>query len=51
VALGIGNATLGVPLWIAVAHTAGAALLLFALVSLLVRCQFVRSSMIAAPSG
>ncbi|MGH8146816.1 MAG: COX15/CtaA family protein [Rhodanobacteraceae bacterium] len=46
VLLGIGNVTLGLPLWIAVAHTAGAALLLFAVVSLL-----VRSSMIAASSN
>lgn len=48
VLLGIGNVTLGVPLWIAVAHTAGAALLLFAVVGLLVRAQFMRSSVIAA---
>jgi cytochrome c oxidase assembly protein subunit 15 len=45
VALGIGNVTLGLPLWIAVAHTGGAALLLFALVSLLAR------SSLTAPSG
>ena len=45
VALGISNVTLGLPLWIAVAHTGGAALLLFALVGLL-----VRSSVIAASS-
>ncbi|MBS0383195.1 MAG: COX15/CtaA family protein [Proteobacteria bacterium] len=37
VLLGIGNVTLGTPLWIAVAHTGGAALLLFALVTLLAR--------------
>jgi cytochrome c oxidase assembly protein subunit 15 len=37
VALGISNVMLGLPLVIAVAHTGGAALLLFALVSLLVR--------------
>ena len=43
VALGISNVVLGLPLPIAVAHTGGAALLLFALVVLL-----VRSSMIAA---
>jgi cytochrome c oxidase assembly protein subunit 15 len=48
VALGIGNVTLGQPLWIAVAHTGGAALLLFALVGLLVRAQFARSPLIAA---
>ncbi|TAN02720.1 MAG: heme A synthase [Rhodanobacteraceae bacterium] len=48
VALGIGNVTLGLPLWIAVAHTGGAALLLFALVALLARTEFVRSSLIAA---
>jgi cytochrome c oxidase assembly protein subunit 15 len=45
VALGIGNVTLGLPLWIAVAHTGGAALLLFALVGLLAR------SSLTAPSG
>ncbi len=39
VALGIGNVTLGTPLWIAVAHTGGAALLLFVLVALLARTQ------------
>jgi cytochrome c oxidase assembly protein subunit 15 len=48
VALGISNVVLGLPLPIAVAHTGGAALLLFALVGLLVRTQFVRSSLIAA---
>lgn len=48
VLLGIGNVMLGLPLWIAVAHTAGAALLLFAAVGLLVRTQFVRSPLIAA---
>lgn len=37
VALGIANVTLGLPLWVAVAHTGGAALLLFAMVGLLVR--------------
>ncbi|HEU0277621.1 MAG TPA: COX15/CtaA family protein [Rhodanobacteraceae bacterium] len=37
VLLGIANVTLGLPLWIAVAHTGGAALLLFALVVLLAR--------------
>ncbi|MGH8214891.1 MAG: COX15/CtaA family protein [Rhodanobacteraceae bacterium] len=41
VALGIGNVTLGLPLSIAVAHTGGAALLLFALVSLLVRSSVI----------
>jgi heme A synthase len=48
--LGISNVTLGLPLGIAVAHTGGAALLLFALVALLARtrAQFVRSSMVAA---
>lgn len=38
-ALGIGNVILGTPLWIAVAHTGGAALLLFAVVTLLTRSQ------------
>ena len=53
VALGISNVTLGLPLGIAVAHTGGAALLLFALVALLARAQdvSVRSSMIAASPG
>ncbi|HEX7370059.1 MAG TPA: COX15/CtaA family protein [Rhodanobacteraceae bacterium] len=37
VALGISNVTLGLPLAVAVAHTGGAALLLFTLVGLLVR--------------
>ena len=39
VLLGIGNVTLGVPLVVAVAHTGGAALLLFALVTLLARMR------------
>jgi len=39
VALGISNVMLGLPLAIAVAHTGGAALLLFVLVSLLARAQ------------
>lgn len=39
VVLGIGNVTLGAPLWIAVAHTGGAALLLFALIVLLARTR------------
>ncbi|MGH8125550.1 MAG: COX15/CtaA family protein [Rhodanobacteraceae bacterium] len=45
VLMGIGNVTLGLPLWLADAHTGGAALLLFALVALL-----ARSSLIAASS-
>ncbi len=45
VALGISNVVLGLPLPIAVAHTGGAALLLFALVALL-----ARSTVIAAPA-
>jgi cytochrome c oxidase assembly protein subunit 15 len=49
VALGISNVVLGLPLPIAVAHTGGAALLLFALVGLLVRARFMRSPLIAAP--
>lgn len=44
VALGIGNVTLGLPLWIAVAHTGGAALLLFALVGLLERSSVSAAS-------
>ncbi|MBN8736394.1 MAG: COX15/CtaA family protein [Xanthomonadales bacterium] len=44
VLLGIGNVTLGAPLWIAVAHTGGAALLLFALVSLLLRSSVIAAS-------
>lgn len=39
VALGIGNVVLGLPLWTAVAHTAGAALLLFLVVGLLARLR------------
>jgi len=39
VALGIGNALLGLPLWTAVAHTGGAALLLFVIVALLARLR------------
>jgi cytochrome c oxidase assembly protein subunit 15 len=39
VALGIGNVRLGLPLWTAVAHTAGAALLLFVIVALLARLR------------
>jgi cytochrome c oxidase assembly protein subunit 15 len=39
VALGIANVRLGLPLWTAVAHTAGAALLLFVLVALLARLR------------
>jgi cytochrome c oxidase assembly protein subunit 15 len=39
VALGIGNVLLGLPLWTAVAHTAGAALLLFVIVALLARLR------------
>ncbi|HLI16737.1 MAG TPA: COX15/CtaA family protein [Rhodanobacteraceae bacterium] len=48
VAMGIGNVTLGLPLWLADAHTGGAALLLFALVALLARTVSVPSSVIAA---
>ena len=39
VALGIGNVMFGLPLWTAVAHTAGAALLLFVIVALLSRLR------------
>jgi cytochrome c oxidase assembly protein subunit 15 len=39
VALGVANVRLGLPLWTAVAHTAGAALLLFVLVALLARLR------------
>lgn len=39
VALGIGNVLLGLPLWVATAHTAGAALLLFVIVGLLARLR------------
>lgn len=39
VALGISNVLLGLPLWVAVAHNAGAALLLFTLVGLLARLR------------
>lgn len=48
VALGISNVVLGLPLPIAVAHTGGAALLLFALVGLLVRTRSMRSPRIAS---
>ena len=41
VALGISNVVLGLPLAIAVAHTGGAALLLFALVTLLARTRSI----------
>ncbi|MGH8118536.1 MAG: COX15/CtaA family protein [Rhodanobacteraceae bacterium] len=51
VLLGIGNVTLGLPLWVAVAHTGGAALLLFVLVGLLVRRVSIRSCLITASSG
>lgn len=44
IALGISNVVLGLPLPIAVAHTGGAALLLFALVSLLVRSSLIAAS-------
>ncbi|MBP6749449.1 MAG: COX15/CtaA family protein [Xanthomonadaceae bacterium] len=39
VALGIGNVMFGLPLWVAVLHNAGAALLLFTLVGLLARLR------------
>jgi heme a synthase len=39
IALGIANVKLGLPLHVAVAHNAGAALLLFVLVSLLARVR------------
>lgn len=39
VVLGIGNVMLGLPLWVAVLHNAGAALLLFTLVGLLARLR------------
>src|SRR5574343_59967 len=39
VALGISNVHFGLPLWVAVAHNAGAALLLFVLVGLLARLR------------
>jgi cytochrome c oxidase assembly protein subunit 15 len=51
VLLGIGNVTLGLPLWIAVAHTAGAALLLFTVVTLLVRSVVRLSLNAAVPDG
>ncbi|MGH8184290.1 MAG: COX15/CtaA family protein [Rhodanobacteraceae bacterium] len=49
VALGIGNVTLGLPLWIAVAHTGGAALLLFILVTLLARTRKPEILRVAQP--
>lgn len=39
IALGIANVTLGLPLWAATAHTAGAAALLFVIVGLLARLR------------
>jgi len=39
VALGISNVHFGLPLWVAVAHNAGAALLLFTLVGVLARLR------------
>ena len=39
IALGIGNVVLGLPLWVAVAHTGGAAALLFVIVGLLARLR------------
>ena len=39
VALGIGNVLLGLPLWTATAHTAGAGALLFVIVGLLTRLR------------
>ena len=39
VGLGIANVMLGLPLWVATAHTAGAALLLFVVVGLLARLR------------
>ena len=39
VSLGIANVKLALPLWTAVAHNAGAALLLFVLVSLVARLR------------
>ncbi|MFT3805781.1 COX15/CtaA family protein [Arenimonas sp.] len=39
IALGIGNVLLSLPLWVAVAHTGGAALLLFVIVGLLARLR------------
>ena len=39
VALGIGNVVLGLPLWVATLHTAGAVLLLLLLISLLARLR------------
>ena len=39
VALGISNIVLGLPLWVATAHNAGAALLLFTVVGLLARLR------------
>lgn len=51
VALGIANVTLGLPLWVAVAHTGGAALLLFAMVGLLVRSFAMGTSAGTGTSG
>ncbi|MGA9341860.1 MAG: COX15/CtaA family protein [Rhodanobacteraceae bacterium] len=50
-ALGIGNVKLGLPLAVATAHNAGAALLLFTLIALLVRLQPMPASPEAAAEG
>ena len=39
IALGIGNVLFSLPLWVATAHTGGAALLLFVIVGLLARLR------------
>jgi len=44
VLLGIANVTMGLPLWVADAHTAGAALLLFVVVALLTRSNLPSTS-------
>lgn len=49
-ALGIGNVVLGLPLWLATAHLAGAAALLFVLVSLLARLRTPPLPAVAAPT-
>lgn len=51
VLLGISNVTLGLPIGIAVAHTGGAALLLFALVGLLARARSLVTASPGAPVG
>jgi heme A synthase len=51
VLLGISNVVLGLPLAVAVAHTGGAALLLFVLVGLLMRSSVIAASPESSAAG